>query len=89
MSYRVYWRERVRNELTVHEFLARELGRPVNHIPAAVELIEHELGTDPNAAGESRGDGERVLVVPPLAVFFEVFEEPRVVLVYRFTYRPQ
>jgi hypothetical protein len=28
------------------------------------------------------------LVVPPLAVFFEVFEEPRVVLVYRFTYRP-
>lgn len=88
MSYRGVWRERDQRDLAVYEFLARELGRPVNHIPAAVEQIDHDLSTDPNAAGESRGEGERVLVVPPLAVFFEVFEGPRVVLVYRFSYRP-
>lgn len=75
MSYRVVWRERDQRNLAVYEFLARELSRPANHIPAAVEEIEHALSTDPHTAGESRGDAERVLVVPPLAVFFEVFDE--------------
>jgi hypothetical protein len=89
MSYRVFWRERDVHALAVYEFLAREVGRPVNQIPAAVEQIEYALRSNPHTAGESRGDTERVLVVLPLAVFFEAFEDQRVVLIYRFTYRPK
>lgn len=86
MSYRVYWRDRVRHDLDVFQFLARELGRPVNAIPAAIEEVESRLATNPSAVGESRNDAERVLVVPPLTVYFEVFEDRRVVLIYQFRY---
>lgn len=89
MSYRVFWRERDRNNLDVFQFLARELGRPVNAIPAAIEEIEARLASDPSAAGESRTENERVLVVPPLTVFFEVFEDQRIVLIYQFRYYPR
>ncbi len=89
MSYRVYWRDRVRHDLNVFQFLARELGRPVNAIPASVEEIEARLAANPSTVGESRDGAERVLVVPPLTVYFEVFEDQRVVLIYQFRYHPR
>jgi hypothetical protein len=89
MSYRVYWRDRVRHDLDVFQFLARELGRPVNAIPVAIEEIDAALASNPTTTGESRGDTERVLVVPPLTVYFEVFEEQRMVLIYQFRYYPR
>ena len=41
-------------------------------ITAAADVIDHELGANPDAKGESREEEERVFFVYPLGVQFEV-----------------
>lgn len=55
-------------------------------MPRAVEEIGRELSDDPSGAGESRSDNERVLVVEPFTVYYEVFEEHGVVLIYQYVF---
>jgi len=43
----------------------------------------------PATEGESRSGNERVLIVHPLTVIYEVFEEARVVLIYAAVYHPR
>ncbi|MGH7127176.1 MAG: hypothetical protein ACREJB_07500 [Planctomycetaceae bacterium] len=51
--------------------------------------IDRLLGGRPETQGESRGDFERILIVPPLVVTFEIHEEERIVVVLRARYSPR
>jgi plasmid stabilization system protein ParE len=48
-------------------------------VTAASHRIDQLLKTDPQMRGESRSRNNRVLVVPPLAVYYDVNEEDRTV----------
>ena len=47
----------------------------------AANLIERELGAAPNSVGEQRIGSIRVVVVPPVGMYFRVNAEDRQVLV--------
>lgn len=88
MSYRVVWRLKLRQRLDVLAFLARERGDWSERIPRAVDEIELRLALAPGEEGESRAGNERILVVDPLSVKFEVFESEQVVLIYEAVVHP-
>jgi hypothetical protein len=82
MTYRVVWRLRVRRTIDVLAFLAREQGDDSDRLLRAVEEVEFRLSAAPLDEGESRSESERVLIVHPLSVRYEVFEPDQVVLIY-------
>jgi hypothetical protein len=89
-SFRVVWRRRlVEHELA--EFVLAAMGRQEGaaSITRAMNEIDRLLATAPQTHGESREDYERILIVPPLAVDYEVYEDDRVVYVLRARYLPQ
>jgi hypothetical protein len=90
VNYRVVWRRSLRQRLDILGFLARERGDHTDRIQKAIDEIEGRLAFDPHTQGESRDAGERVLVVSPLTVRYEVFEDAQVVLIYscRHFHRP-
>jgi hypothetical protein len=51
-------------------------------ITAATHTIDQQLRNNPDKQGESRGDEERVLFVPPLGVTFEVDSAQHIVSIY-------
>lgn len=89
MNYRVVWRHRLRHGLHQVTFIAHELGRDVVALQRAIEAIELDLSDNPREQGESRAGAERVLIVNPLTVFYEVFEEQQAVLIYAAVYHPR
>ena len=52
-------------------------------VTQAANEIDRRLEQDPQLQGEARSGKRRVLIVAPLAVFFEVREPDRVVAVLR------
>lgn len=82
MSYRVVWRRKLRQRLDLLAFLAHERGDFSGAIPRAIQEVELRLALAPNEEGESRSGNERVLVVTPLSVKYEVFEADETVLIY-------
>jgi len=50
-------------------------------VTAAVQQIDRELRSDPDSRGESRAEGRRVLLIPPLGVLFTVAPERQTVFV--------
>lgn len=89
MTYRVVVRERVANNIASVTFLAFEMGSDGRVIARAADEILLRLSDEPAAEGESRAGAERVLIVAPLTVVFEVFEDSRAVLVYDAVYYPR
>jgi hypothetical protein len=87
MKYTVVWRESVLAQVRVRVFLDLEMDVHYLTTEQAVDKIVRLLSTTPLTCGESREDPERVLIVPPLTVFFEVFEEDKVVMIYQAKYR--
>lgn len=77
MNWTVVWLPNAEDELAELWLAApdREL------VTLAVEQIDKQLGRDPAAAGESRSDGRRILIVPPLAATFRVLPDDRIVQV--------
>lgn len=51
--------------------------------------IELRLSDQPSEEGESREGTERVLIVNPLTVTFEVFENSQTVMIYEAVYHPR
>ena len=86
MTYTVLWApaaERKLAELWMDASRRRELSDAAN-------AIDLRLGAAPLDEGESREKGRRILLVPPLAVTFEVFPGDclvRVLHVWRFEKR--
>jgi hypothetical protein len=53
-----------------------------DQIAEAADTIDAALQRDPLVQGESRDDGSRILIVPPLAVLFDVSGPDRLVSVW-------
>ena len=83
-EYKVIWRRQCIDGdiggMVTAEFAA---GRSSAPIAKAMLEAERLLKRDPNSAGESRPEFERILFVLPLAVFFEVHDTARVVYIRR------
>jgi hypothetical protein len=47
----------------------------------ATDQIEKQLRHNPESAGESRAEGRRILIMPPLAVVYRVLADDRIVQV--------
>lgn len=82
MSYRIVWRERIWNNIYTITFITLQRGGDPAAISRAVIEIERRLTDAPADEGESRADNERVLIVHPVSVTFEVFEAQQIVLIY-------
>jgi hypothetical protein len=50
-------------------------------ITLAADQIDQQLRYNPESIGESRTSGRRILIVPPLAVFYRVLPDDRIVQV--------
>ena len=89
-AYTVIWKPSV-IEKTLAEIVLRatEDGTGSSAVAAASAEIDRVLSTRPAEAGESRGGAGRIMIVPPLAVVFEVREADRIVDVLRATYLPR
>jgi len=87
--YTVIWRrylvDRVLAEVVVQ---AMQRGENVQAITQAMAEVDRLLSLQPEEQGESRADYERVLIVSPLTVTFEVFEEEHIVAVIKVRYSP-
>jgi hypothetical protein len=82
MSHRVIWRNRIQNQLHTATFIILERGGDTEPLSHAVREIDRQLKSDPMRVGESREGNERLLIIHPLSVLFEVFEEEQIVLIY-------
>jgi len=89
VNYRVVWRLRVRRKIDAFAFILGETGRDPEHLLRAAEEVESRLSFDPLIEGESRSETERVLIVHPLSVRYEVYEDQQVVLIYSGVYYPR
>jgi len=77
MSYTVLWVPAAEQELA-----ALWLGAPNRRdVSDSTNEIDTRLRLAPAEEGESRDFGQRILLVPPLGVTFEVFDGDRIVRV--------
>jgi hypothetical protein len=80
----VLWRRRlIEHDIASYVTAAMGQGDDVAPTTAAMNEIDRQFASHPETCGESREDCERLLIVPPLAVAYEVHEEERVVDVLR------
>ncbi len=75
MSYTVTWKRSAADQLA--EIWMSAIDRRA--VTAAADTLDAALRADPCQHGESRGAASRVVIVPPLAVVYEVFEADRTV----------
>jgi hypothetical protein len=65
---------------------ALEQGEDAGAVSRAVATIDHFLAVAPETCGESRGTYERVFIIAPLTVIYEIHEEERIVYILRVFY---
>jgi hypothetical protein len=58
-------------------------------VSAAANAIDSRLQLEPRTQGEGRSGVDRILIVSPLAVVFEVHDEDRLVYVLSVRYLPE
>lgn len=88
-SFRVIWRRRlIEHDLAGFVVSAMQHEGAVE-ITRAMNEIDRLLAANPQAHGESRDEFERILIVPPLVVDYEVYEDEQVVYVLRARYVPR
>ena len=83
----VIWLEAAEADLLRFYLPARAAGYAEEYTQAA-ERVEQSLGTNPEAAGESRSGRRRVLIEPPLTINFEYDPDQKVVVVTSVRYTP-
>jgi plasmid stabilization system protein ParE len=77
MNYRVAWKRTARDMLAEVWLNAPDR----NAVTRAANRIDLLLASDPLGHGESRSGGNRVLIVPPLTVYYRVDEAANKVIV--------
>jgi hypothetical protein len=77
MNYRVVWRPGAEQELTQIWLNSRLRSQ----ITEAAALIDENLQRDPLAAGESREEGVRVIIIKPLGARCFIDDTSRTVIV--------
>jgi len=68
MKYTVLWHSQAEDQLAALWMAAAD--KP--SVTAAAHRIDHLLESNPSIQGESRGDDDRIMFEPPLAVLFRV-----------------
>ena len=79
MTYTVVWRPAAEEKLAALWTEADDR----RAITSAANSIDTMLRADPLDAGESRVANIRILVIPPLSVYYDVHEDDRLVAVWR------
>jgi hypothetical protein len=87
MNYRVVCRANVAFSLNARAFLDLERSVQTAKVVDATELVFDRLSVDQVNAGESRHGEERVIVVDPISIVYEVFPETETVLIYSMKHR--
>ena len=77
MKYTVLWVRRAEAKLA--QIWSEAADRTA--VTHAANSLDTELGNDPEKCGESRANGERILIVSPLAVTFRDETDDRIVRV--------
>jgi hypothetical protein len=77
MSYTVLWKPAAEAQLADLWNAGPDRGA----IASAADEIDARLKRNPQAEGEDREEGRRILIIPPLAVIFKVYEPDRTVWV--------
>lgn len=77
MRYTVLWKKNAEDELA--EIWIDAADR--ESVTRAAYEIDRRLRVAPTTAGESRDPGQRVLLIAPLGVTFQIYEEDRIVRV--------
>jgi hypothetical protein len=86
MSYQVFWVPEAEEELAAIWLDADDR----DSVTSAAHVIDTALRLDPESIGESRAEGRRVFLEPPLGVIFVVSEPDRrvsVINVWKFDVR--
>ena len=78
MTYTVVWRAAAEEKLAAIWAEADDRRLATN----AVNSIDSMLRADPLDAGESRVGNIRILMVPPLSVYYDVHEDDRLVAIW-------
>ena len=78
MSFSVIWREAAEGRLA--DLWTTAADKDV--VVRAADTIDDFLARDAATVGESRGNSTRILIVDPLAVYYDVEEEERVATVW-------
>jgi plasmid stabilization system protein ParE len=78
MNYTVLWRPSAEAQLA--DLWTSAADREA--VSAAADEIDVVLQIDPANRGESRWDATRILIAPPLAVYFDVSQHDRLVIVW-------
>ncbi|MCI0642967.1 MAG: type II toxin-antitoxin system RelE/ParE family toxin [Gemmataceae bacterium] len=88
-KFHVIWRRvLIEKQLADLVVALKNQGKSMEPVTAAMTEIDRRLSQNPEESGESRPDFERILIVPPLVVDYEVHDEERVVFVLRLRYMP-
>ena len=88
--YRVIWKHHaLKSDIASFVYLAMEQGGDADAITRSTAKIDLLLSANPMSGGESRGPFERILIVEPLAVDFEVYEDEKIVYISRARYAPK
>ncbi len=77
MNFQVFWVSEAEEELAAIWLDASDR----NAITVAAHVIDSALRVNPEEAGESRNEGRRILLEPPLGVMFIVSPQYRMVSV--------
>jgi len=77
MKYTVLWVLAAEHELAR---LWMDAGQRYS-VSGAANEIEKRLAANPGNEGESRSRGQRILLIPPLGVTYEIAEDDRIVRV--------
>ncbi len=73
MSYTVTWKQSATDQLAEIWIAARDR----RAVAIAADTLDAALRADPRQHGESRGGTTRLVIVPPLAVVYEISEADR------------
>lgn len=77
MKYTVVWKPEAERRLAELWMNAKD----PEHFAEVANLVERELSISPSNVGEQRIGSIRVVIVPPIGMFFRVNSEDRQVLV--------
>ncbi len=87
-KFTVIWRRSL-VEVEIAELVVSlmEKGKALDAVTKAMSTIDQLLSGSPELRGESRGDLERVLIVPPLTVIYEIHDDENIVYILSAYYR--
>lgn len=82
----VIWLDGALAELARH-YLSGRAGVDPGGITRAMAEVDRTLDADPARAGESRAGNRRILIVSPLTVYYEVYQDQQTAVVTEVWYR--